>query len=73
VAAMIERDAFLAELLEIESLLQDDRLNDQDRYALRRTAGPCDISWSRTPGTKPSQTFYRINNRPSKAVSLLLH
>jgi len=31
---MIERDAFLAELLEIESLLQDDRLNDQDRYAL---------------------------------------
>jgi hypothetical protein len=31
---MINRDAILAELLEIESLLQDDRLNDQDRYAL---------------------------------------
>ena len=31
---MFNRDVILAELLEIESLLQDDRLNDQDRYAL---------------------------------------
>ena len=31
---MISRDAILAEVLEIESLLEDDRLNDQDRFAL---------------------------------------
>jgi hypothetical protein len=28
------RDAIMAELLEIEGLLQDDRLNDDDRHAL---------------------------------------
>jgi hypothetical protein len=28
------RDALMAELLEIEGLLQDDRLNDDDRHAL---------------------------------------
>ena len=31
---MIKRDAILAELLEIECLLQDDRLSDEDRHAL---------------------------------------
>ena len=35
---MINRDAILAELLDIESLLQDDRLNDQDRDALHCAA-----------------------------------
>ena len=35
---MINRDAILAELLDIESLLQDDRLNDQDRHALHGAA-----------------------------------
>jgi hypothetical protein len=31
---MMMRDAIMAELLEIEALLQDDRLNDDDRHAL---------------------------------------
>jgi hypothetical protein len=31
---MMTRDAIMAELLEIEALLQDDRLNDEDRHAL---------------------------------------
>jgi hypothetical protein len=31
---MMTRDAIIAELLEIEALLQDDRLNDEDRHAL---------------------------------------
>jgi hypothetical protein len=64
---MINPDAILAELLEIESLLQDDRLNDQDRS--RRTAGVAKLGQL----AQASQTFYRIDNRPSEAVSLLLH
>ena len=31
---MVTRDGIMAELLEIEALLQDDRLNDDDRHAL---------------------------------------
>ena len=31
---MMTRDAIMAELLEIEALLQDRRLNDEDRHAL---------------------------------------
>jgi hypothetical protein len=34
VHGMVTRDAIMAELLEIEALLQDDRLNDDDRHAL---------------------------------------
>ena len=33
-SGMVTRDAIMAELLEIEALLQDDRLNDEDRHAL---------------------------------------
>jgi hypothetical protein len=67
------RDTIMVELLEIEALLQDDRLNDSDRsalhgaqQALRKVLNP--ETWSQA-----SQTFYRIDNKPSEAVSLLLH
>src|SRR6266403_2465847 len=33
-SAAMTREAIMAELLEIEDLLQDDRLNDNDRHAL---------------------------------------
>jgi hypothetical protein len=68
------RDAIMAELLEIEGLLQDDRLNDHDRHALLGAQQAVlrnilDLeTWH-----QDSQTFYRIDNRPSEAVSLLLH
>lgn len=69
----MNRDAINAELLEIEGMLQDDRLSDYDRIALhgaqqalRHILGP-DI-WH-----PASQTFYRIENRPSEAGSLLVH
>jgi hypothetical protein len=65
------RDAIM--LLEIEGLLQDNRLNDDDRHAvqsaqqaLRKVHDP--ESWHQA-----SQTFYRIDNKPSEAVSLLVH
>ena len=34
----MDRDAILAELLEIEGILLDDRLNDEDRHALHGAA-----------------------------------
>ena len=72
--AAMTRDAIMAELLEIEGLLQDDRLNDDDdrhalhgaQQALRNILDP--ETWHQA-----SQTFYRIDNKPSEAVSLLLH
>ena len=70
---MFNRDVILAELLEIESLLQDDRLNDQDRYALHRAQRALRKIFEPDNWHQASQTFYRINNRPSEAVSLLLH
>jgi hypothetical protein len=57
------RDAIMAELLEIEGLLQDDRLNDNDRHALHGAQqAPRNILDPET-----------WDNRPSEAVSLLLH
>ena len=73
VAAMINRDAIFAELLEIESLLQDDRLNDQDRFALHGAQQALRNILEPDTWHQASQTFYRIDNRPSEAGSLLLH
>jgi hypothetical protein len=38
------RDAIMAELLEIEGLLEDDRLNDSDRYAHFVPSKRCEMS-----------------------------
>ena len=61
------------ELLEIEALLQDDRLNDDDRHALHGAQQALrnvleDDTWH-----PASQTFYRIDNRPSEIISFLTH
>jgi hypothetical protein len=48
------RDAIMAELLEIEGLLQDDRLNDHDRFALQGAQQALrHISSTPRPGTEP--------------------
>jgi hypothetical protein len=70
---MIDRDVILAELLEIERLLQDDRLNDQDRFALHGAQQALRNILEPDTWHQASQTFYRIDNRPSEAASLLLH
>ena len=61
----MKRDAIIAELAELEAVLQDDRLNDCDRIALlgaqqalRHIVEP--HVWHRA-----SVTFYRIDNRPT--------
>ncbi len=67
------RDAIMVELLEIESLLQDDRLNDNDRFALHGAQQALRHILDPHTWHQASQTFYRIDNRPSEAISLLLH
>ena len=70
---MINRDAVLAELLEIESLLQDDRLNQQGRYALHRAQQALLNILELDTWHQASRTFYRIDNGPSEAASMVLH
>jgi hypothetical protein len=69
----MDRDAIFAELLEIESTLQDDRLNDDDRHALQGAQQALRNILDRETWHPASQTFYRIDKRPSEAASLLLH
>ena len=69
----MERDAILAELLEIESSLQDDRLSENDRHSLHGAQQALRNILDRDTWRPASQTFYRIDQRPSEAGSLLLH
>jgi hypothetical protein len=54
------RDAIMAELLEIEGLLQDDRLNDNDRHALHGAQQALRNILDPETWHQASQTFYRI-------------
>src|SRR5258706_12189022 len=72
-SAAMTREAIMAELLEIEDLLQDDRLNDNDRHALHGAQQALRNILDPETWHQASQTFYRIDNKPSEAVSLLLH
>jgi hypothetical protein len=69
----MDRDAILTELLEIEGTLQDDRLNDDDRHSLLGAQQALRNILDRDTWHPASQTFYRIDKRPSEAGSLLLH
>jgi hypothetical protein len=69
----LSRDAIMVELLEIEGMLQDDRLNDNDRHALHGAQQALRNLLDPEKWHQASQTFYRIDNKPSEAVSLLLH
>jgi hypothetical protein len=69
----MDRDAIAAELLEIEALLQDERLKDYDRYALRGAQQALRHVLDRDTWHPASQTFYRIDGRPVELGSLLIH
>ena len=69
----MKRDAIMTELLEIEGLLQDEGLNDNDRHALHGAQQALQNILDPETWHQASQTFYRIDNRPSEAVSPLLH
>ena len=69
----MNRDAINAELLELEGMLQDDRLSDYDRIALHGAQQALRNILQPDSWHPASQTFYRIDNRPSEAGSLLVH
>jgi hypothetical protein len=71
--AVMNRDAIHAELLELEGVLQDDRLSDYDRIALHGAQQALRHVLEPDTWHPASQTFYRIDNRPSEAASLLVH
>jgi hypothetical protein len=66
-------DAIAAELLEIEALLQDERLKDDDRYALHGAQQALRHVLDRDAWHPASQTFYRIDGRTMELGSLLIH
>jgi hypothetical protein len=67
------RDAILAELLELEGLLQGERLKDEDRHALHGAQQALRNVLDPATWHPASQTFYRIDNRPAEPGSLLVH
>ena len=73
IARRMNRDAILAELLEIEGMLLDARLSDEDRHALHRAAQALRHVLDAATWHPASQTFYRVGCRPSEAGSALRH
>jgi hypothetical protein len=69
----MNRDAIIAELMELEGLLQDDRLNNNDRLALHGAQQALRHIVEPDIWRQASQTFCRIENRPSEAGSQLIH
>jgi hypothetical protein len=70
---MVIRDTILAELLEIEGTLLDDRLTDEDRAALHGAQQALRNILEPDTWQLASQTFYRVGTRPAEAGSKRLH
>ena len=70
---MLKRDPILAELLEIEGMLQDERLSEEDRQALHGAQQALRSVLDPATWEVASQTFYRINSRPDEVGSVLVH
>jgi hypothetical protein len=65
----MDRDAILAELREIEGI----PLDDEDRHALYGAQQALRNVLDGSTWHRASQTFYRIDDRPSEAASLRVH
>jgi hypothetical protein len=73
IAHRMNRDAILAELLEIEGMLLDARLSDDDRHALHGAAQALRHVLDAATWQPASQTFYRVGDRPTEAGSALVN
>jgi hypothetical protein len=60
----MNRDEVDAELLQIEALLQDDRLKVEDRHALHGAQQALRNVLDSDAWHPASQTFYRVDARP---------
>jgi hypothetical protein len=69
----MNRDAIIAELADLEAALQDEGLNDNDRIALLGAQQALRHIIQPHVWPRASRTFYRIDNRPSKAGLRLIH
>jgi len=70
---MMDRDAILAELIEIEGMLLDDRLKEEDRHCLHGAAQALRNVLDASTWAAASQSFYRVGERPREAGSVRLH
>ena len=66
-------DSILAELTEIEAMLEDDRLSDGDRCALFGAQQALRYILEPDVWESPSQSFYRLDSRPSDPPSKAKH
>ena len=65
--------AILAELSEIEAMLEDDRLSDADRFALYGAQQALRNVLEPNVWETASQSFYRLDARPSEPPSKAKH
>jgi hypothetical protein len=70
---MMDRDAIMAELLEIEAVLADAGLKDEDRHALHGAQQALRAVLDPETWQTASQTFYRVGGRPTEAGSKATH
>jgi hypothetical protein len=70
---MLDRDAIINELAEIEHMLQDERLSDDDRFALMGASQVLRHVLDRETWQSASQSFYRLDARPDEAASSRRH
>jgi hypothetical protein len=70
---MIDRDAIINELSELKAMLADDRLKDEDRFAIFGAVQA--LSYVLDPDTwhPASQTFYCLGERPIPSPSAKQH
>ena len=66
-------EAIIAELIEIEAMLEDDRLSDADRFALYGAQQALRTVLEPNVWQTASQTFYRLDARPSDPPSKARH
>ena len=66
-------EAILAELTEIEAMLDDDRMSDADRFALYGAQQALRNILQPDVWQSASQSFYRVGARPSDPPSKAKH
>ena len=66
-------DSIRAELIEIEAMLEDDRLSEADRFALYGASQALRHILDPDVWQTASQTFYRLDARPSDPPSKAQH
>lgn len=70
---MIDREAIIIELGEIKAMLADNRLKDEDRFALFGAVQALSHVLDPETWEPASQTFYKLGARPLSSPSVRQH